>query len=476
MKMKLQTKLTGWFVLLLLLMGGGLLLALYLISGRAAGDTAQNTLRSVVGSCVGSIDLEHGRLWELKVRSYEDGVYLQVYSEDGSELLSGTDVFEIAERMPEYLKEHADAELFQIQAESSSLYVYARQILPDSSFRGRGGKKDLSGGSRRENENAEGIWVVGILPEEGMDNLLGTVFRLSCLLVPCLILLAALGGWLLAGASLRPLRKITESAREITDGADLSRRIELGKGKDEVQELAKTFNEMMGRLEKSFEAERQFTSDASHELRTPTSVILAECDLALQMPEDAEGMALSVEEIRRQARKMSELIAKLLSYTRLEQGSRRIEPEELDLSEMVEDICEEQRLAMDRNVEISCEAQPQVRVQGDLSLLISLVQNLVTNAVKYNKDPGKVYVSVTREKGRAFVSVRDEGIGISQEDLPKIWNRFYQAEKARSEEGRGVGLGLSLARRIAELHGGEITVRSEPGKGSEFVFSMPALS
>lgn len=297
--------------------------------------------------------------------------------------------------------------------------------------------------------------------------------RPVCAGLAVIVLLSALGGWAIAGQSLRPLAGITESAREITDGNDLSRRISLAPGRDEVHELADTFNEMMRRLERSFNAERQFTSDASHELRTPVTVILAECEMAEKIPEDTAAIQESVAEIHKQARKMSELINRLLAYTRLEQGTRRIEREEIDLSGLTEDVCEEQRAVTARDIAIECEAEQDILVNRDAALLISLVQNLVTNAVKYGKDGGHVWVQVYSEGSKACVRVRDDGIGISAEDIVRIWNRFYQADRSRSDESRGIGLGLSLAQQIARLHGGTITAASTQGEGSEFLFSMP---
>ncbi|MDO5134086.1 MAG: HAMP domain-containing sensor histidine kinase [Eubacteriales bacterium] len=353
---------------------------------------------------------------------------------------------------------------------------------------------------RAGQDETGGVWIVGVLPEDSMENVMASVEKLAWIGLPLIVLLAALGGWAVTGRSLRPLQKITESAREISDGHDLSRRIALSPGRDEVHELADTFNDMMGRLERSFEAEQQFTSDASHELRTPTAVILAECEMAEKIPEDAGAAQESIREIHRQAKKMSELIGKLLSYTRLEQGTRRIEREEIDLSELVEDVCEEQRTVAGRGITIESEIEPGVAVNGDAALLISLVQNLVTNAVKYGKENGHVFVRVFREKRdtamlsdnetdrkrgqdtrmnraqkiNACVLVRDDGIGIRKEDLERIWNRFYQADRSRSDEARGVGLGLSLAQQIARLHGGTITAESTPGEGSSFLFTMPA--
>ena len=470
-------------------------------------------------------------------RTYDNGAYLQVYSGDGSTLEAGTDIFSIQSMMPDLLQENEQEQVFRVTTAEANVYCYFLRLSGVKNERGRGGKTGTGGRTDRGKLNGRGetmfsgeqesvgeagtsdeingsgetdlsgetdvsagfdgstgsdtragsgtsvnsdgtagtddIWIVGLLPEDSMANVTTSVVRLTCAGLAVIVFLAALGSCVIIGRSLRPLRRITESAREITDGSDLSRRIQLSPGRDEVHELADTFNDMMGRLERSFDAERQFTSDASHELRTPVTVILAECEMAEKMPEDTEAVQESVTEIHKQARKMSELIGKLLAYTRLEQGTRRIDREELDLSGLVEDVCEEQRTVAARNIRIECEASPDVLVNGDVALLISLVQNLVTNAVKYGKDGGHVWVKVYSEGSKACVSVRDDGIGIGEEDLACIWNRFYQADRSRSDESRGIGLGLSLAQQIARLHGGRITASSRPGEGSEFIFSMP---
>ncbi len=476
--MKLQTKLTLWFSYLLLLVYVALLLAMHMISGSAAEATAKTTLESTVSRYANEIGYEHGRLQDFKSRTYDDGAYLQVYSADGGTLMAGTDIFGISSMMPELLWDNEAETVFRIETEKAGVYCYILWLSEDANEKGRGGKLDMSSEMASwemlssDETDTDGVWVVGILPEDSMENVMSSVERAAVAGLCPIVLLAALGGRAIAGRSLRPLRKITESAREITDGHDLSRRIDIGRGRDETHELADTFNDMMGRLERSFDAERQFTSDASHELRTPTTVILAECEMAEKTPEDAEAVREAVAEIHRQARKMSELIGKLLSYTRLEQGTRRIDRERLDLGELAADICEEQRTVASRDITIECEAEPEVYVDGDAALLISLVQNLITNAVKYGKDSGHVYVRVYKERDNACVSVRDDGIGISEEDLERIWNRFYQADRSRSDESRGVGLGLSLAQQIARLHGGRITASSKLGEGSEFIFSM----
>jgi len=397
-----------------------------------------------------------------------------VYSADGTELMAGTDVFGASAVIDQILSENEEEQIFYVNIGDSWVYGYFLWLSEDGVGRDDF-KHAASEGPQSPSADMEGagVWILGLLPEDSMENIMDSVVHAAYIILPCIVLLAALGGWLIARQSLKPLRQITRSAREITDGHDLSRRIELGAGKDEVHELADTFNGMMGRLERAFDAERQFTSDASHELRTPTAIILAECEMAEKTPEDASALTESIEVVHRQARKMSDLIGKLLSYTRLEQGTRRLDMEPLDLSELAESICADQQTVAQKGISIECAAESGVTVTGDTALLISLMQNLVSNAVKYGREDGHVNVRVYRDGKNACVSVADDGIGIPADDLPKVFNRFYQADKARTNEDGGLGLGLSLAQQIARLHGGIITVTSKPGEGSEFIFTMP---
>ena len=320
------------------------------------------------------------------------------------------------------------------------------------------------------------VWVCGILPADNLENALSSAIRMSFIALPLLLLIVALGGWLIASRSLAPVRKLTESAREISGGGDLSRRVEIGQGKDEIHTLADTFNAMFARLEKSFSAERQFTSDASHELRTPTAIILAECDTARRMGENAEELRESLNVVERQAKKMAALVTRLLMFTRLDQGRQKMEKTDVDLSLLAEAVCEEQARLMDRGITVQTEIQPDVHVTGDEQLLLSLLQNLVSNAWKYGKENGHVRVTIKTENSMAFLTVQDDGIGMTAGQLARIWDRFYQANTARTNLDGSLGLGLSMVREIVRLHDGEITAESEPGKGSTFYVLLPVRS
>lgn len=224
------------------------------------------------------------------------------------------------------------------------------------------------------------------------------------------------------------------------------------------------------RLERSFEAERQFTSDASHELRTPVAVILAGLDHGQPTEEDYRQ---SVDVIRRQGQQMSRLIGQLLHITRLEQGTQKTYMERADLSALAEAVCEQQRLIAPAGTELTLDAPEPVEVQADVLLMTRVLNNLIANAFRYGKDGGHVSVTVRRENGWAVLAVRDDGIGIAPEQQERIWQRFYQVDPARSG-GEGTGLGLYMVRQIARLHGGTAEVDSAPGQGSTFTVRIPA--
>lgn len=468
--MKLRTKLALSYALLTLLIAGVLLFAILRVSDTASGATAAATLEKAVGKAEKTVGSGKSRMRANDFHSYSEGAYLLLYNKDGTELLAGTDVFGAQAVIGQILENYKAGEIFRVNVGSSWLYGMYRRLS--------GGVIPHSGGSASKTgvSEEESILVLALLPEDNMVNVMSSVTKLAWILLPCMVLLATLGGWLIARQSLLPLQQITQSAREISDGYGLNQRIKLKqKGRDEVHELADTFNGMMDRLKDSFDAESRFTSDASHELRTPTAIILAECQMAEKTPQDAEALSESVDVIHRQAQKMSDLIGKLLSYTRLEQGTRKLELEKLDLGELAVSVCEDQRTVSSDRVSIETQAEPNVYVAGDAALLISLIQNLLTNAVKYGKKDGQVRVRIHREGNNACLTVRDDGAGISEEDLPNIFNRFYQADRARTNEDGGLGLGLSLAQQIARLHGGKLTASSKVGEGSKFMFTMPAL-
>lgn len=319
-------------------------------------------------------------------------------------------------------------------------------------------------------ENLEGLWLRGVVAQTQGNVQLGTVARLSLLLMPLLVLLAVVGGWVIAGRMLRPIRAISAAAEEITADGDLRRRIELGPGSDELHRLAGSFNRMLDRLETSFEKERRFTADVSHELRTPTSVVLAQCEYALEAPRPETEYVRSLEVIERQGRKMSKLINEMLAFARLERGTDRYPMQSLDLSALVRDACEDLSLIREKGITLTAGIADGVTVRGNPELLSRLLTNLVGNAYRYGRADGHIRVDLSTADGDALLRVTDDGIGISEDDRTKIFDRFYQADPSRSDAGSG--LGLAMASEIARFHGGSLSVESRLGEGSVFTFRM----
>lgn len=233
---------------------------------------------------------------------------------------------------------------------------------------------------------------------------------------------------------------------------------------------------MLNRLESSFEAEKQFSNDASHELRTPLSVIIAQCEYALKKANTLEEAQAALEVILGQSKKMSALISQLLTLARADQGTIKLQLEELCVSDLTcMAALEQENVAAHRGIEIQQEIDPDIMWQVDETMFLRLWMNLISNSIKYGKDGGFVRIVLRQENGQLLGKVVDDGIGISPEDLPKIWDRFYQANPSRNDEN-SAGLGLSMVKWIVSAHGGRISVNSVLNEGSEFTFLLPSDS
>lgn len=317
------------------------------------------------------------------------------------------------------------------------------------------------------------VWVRGVckVDVELYSGTVGTVIDSATKVLPLVVVFASVTGYIMATFMLRPIKKISQAAESISDGEDLSQRINIKKGNDEVHKLANTVDKMIGRLERSFEAEKAFASDASHELRTPTGVILAQCEYSLEEEQSKEEYKEALTLIQRQARKMSQLISQLLAFTRMEMHTEKINKEHIDLNELLQGTCEDMEIVAQKNISLECECGADLSMEGDHILICRIITNIISNAYKYGKENGHIWVRAYGDDKYVYIRVKDDGIGIAQEDLTKIFGRFYRADKSRAIE-KGYGLGLSLALQAAECHGGTIQVTSEIGEGSEFVVKM----
>lgn len=321
------------------------------------------------------------------------------------------------------------------------------------------------------------IFVRGITSTEAVSATIHGVFFMAFIFFPLFILISSLGSYIISKKSLKPLDQMIQTASEITHSDDLSRRIGLSLGnQDEIHALAYTFDEMFGRLEQSFLQEKQFSSDVSHELRTPTAVILAECQCMLEGDPTLEEQTEALTVIQRQGHKMETIIRNLLALIRLENGVEQLHFDKVDLSELVSIVCEEQEMLLPETAQLKENITDGIFITGDYSMLIRVLSNLIDNGFHYGKEGGFVEVSLSTHEKTAILTVKDDGIGIAQESISKIWQRFYQVDSARSSDGSGsMGLGLSMVAQLVKLHGGSIDVESELGVGSVFTVKLPLL-
>jgi heavy metal sensor kinase len=286
---------------------------------------------------------------------------------------------------------------------------------------------------------------------------------------------AAGGGIFLARRALKPVDKIAETAQEIGE-TDLSRRINVNT-KDELGRLAATLNAMIGRLEKAFQRQKQFTSDASHELRAPLAVIEAESSLALQKERPPSDYRQSLETISQESKQMSSLIEQLLTLARADAGKEQWNFTDVNLGRVITNLSADvEVLCQEKGLSCQLGHIQDLVVKGDAARLRELFMNLLDNAIRYTPAPGTVSVSLHREGEMAIVAIEDTGVGIAAEDMPFIFERFYRVDKARSRAQGGTGLGLAICRYIAEAHGGKIEVESQVGVGSTFSVWLPLLS
>ena len=471
----LKVKLTALYTFFMVLVTCVVLAVLFSLSTREVLSSTQNRLERRVQESTDDIRLRDGEIRvDSDFYSVSGDIYLSLYDENRY-LLYG--------KIPYGFNadpELADGNLRVIQdAENrQEWYVY------DLSF-------------RLDGENL--VYVRGVTSVTEAEAGFAVTVRFALILFPLMIVITALIGYRFTRRTLLPVRRIAETVQKIRADGDLSRRVgtpEAGRkgtpeagndtttgkfpgrrkeSRDEITQLAETFDGMLGEMEEAFEREKRFTSDVAHELRTPVAVILAQCGECLRDETLTERQRQELGIIEKKAREISDTIGSLLFLTRADQGRQALQREMVDIGEFTRlAAAQEEFLAEERGrkVEIVCEVPEELWAFVDETLYIRMISNLISNAVFYGKEKGHVWISLREEDDRIVGSVKDDGIGISREDLPHIWERFYRADGARSE-GNHSGLGLPLVRWIVEAHGGRIRVRSELGKGSEFTFILP---
>jgi len=312
------------------------------------------------------------------------------------------------------------------------------------------------------------------VPTEPFDQALDRFRLILRETLPVLVVLASLAGYWLSGRALAPVNAIMETARGV-GVQNLSSRLAVPPANDELRRLSETLNAMLARIEASVKRITQFTADASHDLRTPVALIRTSAELALRRPRTDDEYRETLSRILAASEESTHLIENLLTLARADAGAADLHFGDIDLVPHLEKIAEEAGiLAAGKGIQVtSALASGPVRVSADPGAIERLLLIVIENAVKYTPSGGKIEMTLSNGAGNARIEIRDSGIGISDKDLPHIFERFYRADQARSRETGGSGLGLAIARWIVNLHGGSIEAQSTLGNGSVFRITLP---
>ena len=461
---KLQWKLTCWFSAALLLMALLTFVIVFFVSHSVLQKNLKDELIHTVEDNLDEVefyrsvsqmhidgDTDHYIRYGVGYLEIDDdfldqvnGICTGLYRENGELLYGENPITEV--EIPAF----ADGVCHTVRQGGEVYYLFDRQL---------------------EQSPIRELWLRGVVAESQGDAPLRRIVRICLWCLGAMVLFAIGGGMAITRRALRPIRDLSQAAAQISGGDDLKKRIPAA-GNDELSQLAGAFNGMIQRLDEAFEAERQFASDASHELRTPMAVILAQCDEAMDADLSPEEYRQALRVIRRQGRRMNRMITGMLECMRMERKSDLYAREDVNLSELTESLCQDLALIGEKGIQVTWQVADGIHFTGDRTLLSRLIANLVGNAYRYGRENGHTQVTLSREGENILLSVADDGIGIAPDQQEKIFRRLYQGTSHRN--GEGVGLGLSMARQIARMYGGEITVKSAPGAGSTFTVRLPA--
>lgn len=432
--MSLTFKITLWYTTFIVLLIGTLIGVTFFVSDSVAENSGKKKLVEEV------TEISSG---EDSFTPFEDGVTLSVYDKDGN-LIAGA--------IPRNFKvnEFSLGAISEYKDENNSKYLYY----------------DSETSSTRL---GNGKYVRGVI--QVSNNITGWFLPIIILLgSPFVILVIMYGGYLIIRSSLRPVRDMTETADAIAKSNDLTKRINIEDGTDEVHKLGKVFNEMLETLENASKRERQFSSDVSHELRTPISVIMAESEYGVKYTDSVEDAKESFDVIERQSKRMTAMINQILELSRLD-SRLEITKEEFLLSDKIKHTLEDYKILFDnKNIKLSITIEEDISIYANEALIMRMIDNLLSNALKYAETEVTVCLA---KRNRIILEVADDGIGISDNEKKLIWDRFYKVDKSRTTtEDNSSGLGLSITKKILELHDGRIAVLDNKPKGTRFVVNL----
>lgn len=433
-RITLTFKITLWYTIFIVILLTSIILGTFFVSDSVVESSGKKKLIEEV------TEISNGKE---NFTAFEDGVTLSLYDKDGN-LIAGSipKNFDVRDFSLGVVTYYTDS--------NNNKYMYY----------------DIETNSEKF---ANGKYVRGIVQISSGQ----TSWYLPFAIIagsPIIILIITYGGYLIIRSSLKPVREMIETAETISNSADLSKRITIEDGKDEVHKLALVFNEMLESLERVSMRERQFSSDVSHELRTPISVIVAESEYGTKYIDTVDEAKESFAVIERQSKRMTIMINQILEMTRLD-NRLEIPKEFFDLSSCLEETLEDyKKLFETKDIQLITNIEDNITLLGNQVLLIRLIDNLVSNALKYANS--KIWISIAK-RNTIIIEVSDDGRGIADDEKAYIWDRFYKVDKSRSiSEDNSSGLGLPISKKIVELHGGKIVALDNKPQGAKFVINL----
>lgn len=432
-RIPVSIRVTVWFSSVIVILFLIILSSLILIEDKVVNDLSQKELVEAVEEIYEDPE---------KFENFNDGIYYIKYNEQ-NEIIAG-----------KFPKDFDIALAFSIE----DINIYQVE-----------NKKFLYYDTRLQDEDD---WIRGIYPLGKVQKEIETLWNIAIALSVLFLIFVVIVGYRIIKNAFKPVKQISDTALKIKRSKDFSNRIELeDSNDDEIHKMASTFNEMLDTVEEVFIHEKQFSSDVSHELRTPITVILAQSDYALQYSDTLEETKESLEVINRHAKRMTNLINQIMELSKLER-QKEIEKEKINLSNIVLQLLEDYKpLLESKNLNLIYNVEKDIRIQGNKIMLERVFLNILMNAVKFTKT--NIEVSLTREDKTAVLKIRDDGIGISEENKKFIWERFFQVNDSRNkEENKGSGLGLSMVKKIVDLHSATIDLESELEQGTCFTIKF----
>lgn len=446
-KISLKVKITLWFTFIMMLISFSLLFLTVNVSqsiimrdlSRQVVDSVNNIERQLIES--------NFKMVMIPEYTFNDkGVQMGLYS-NTNELLFGWTPFGPSDNF-DFQPDSLRIETYN----NKEYYIYDKNIKP----------------------LFNNLHIRGVICITDELSVVQVLLKYYLIFVIILICFAGLGGYFIINKALDPVTKIRKTASGIAESKDLSQRINLGNGNDEIYSLANTFDKMLEKLEIQLKKEKQFTSDASHELRTPISVILSECEFGYDCVDNVDDMKEVLESIKKQGTKMSKLVSELLMISRMDNEKLKLNLEETDIGELLSFVCDEQKeIHQGSKVSLIEKIPPNICCNVDRLLMTRVFINLISNAYQYIGEGNEIKISLSEKSDNLEISIKDNGIGISPENIDKIWDRFFQVDSSRNMDDSSSGLGLSMVKWIVEKHNGKISVSSQLNVGSIFTVILP---